>query len=732
LKPFTHYYQQDAMDCGPACLRMVSNYYGKKYSAEEIRQKCFSSREGVSLLSISDAAESMGFRALGVDISWNQLMDQAPLPAIVHWNQNHFVVVYEIRSRRNQVVVRVADPAIGLIDYSGEDFLRCWSYFRDSARGIALLLQPTTAFFRKDAERDMRRFGFVRVLEYLRPYKSFIIQILLSMILAGLISLVLPYITQSIVDKGIATSDLPLIVILLIAQMLLVIGGLANNLIRGWLMLHTTTRVSVALISDFLCKLMRLPVSFFENRAVGDIMQRIGDYPRIQSFLTGTLLSMLVALVSVIVYSIVITGYSLAVLSVFLAGSSFYILWVLLFLKKRKTLDRQRFRQSAASQSSIVQIVAGINDIKLNNCEKKRRWEWEGIQAKLFRINVKTLSLGQIQEAGSVFIDQAKNVLISFIAAKAVIDGEMTLGMMMALQYIIGQINAPISQFIGFIQSAQDASISLERLGEIHEVEDEEPGNEEKITSIPSSAGIDFDHIVFQYEGPGSSKVINGLTLFIPPGKTTAVVGASGSGKTTLLKLVQGFYQPTQGEIRVGGVPLDRFSVKNWRDKCASVMQESYIFSDSIAANIALSDDQPDMEKVRLAANTANLGAWVDHLPLGYETRVGPDGHGLSTGQKQRLLIARAVYKDAEYCFLDEATNSLDAHNEKDIMSKVHTLFRGKTVIIVAHRLSTVKNADNIVVLDNGKIVEQGTHEQLLQTHGHYYSLVQSQLEYNS
>ncbi len=726
---FTHYYQQDALDCGPSCLRMVARFYGKNYSAETIRRKCFSTREGVSLLGISDAAESIGFRTLGVDITWKQFKEQLPLPSIVHWNQNHFIVVYDLCKRRGRTIVRVADPAVGLIDYPEEEFLRSWSYSGESAHGIALLLQPTASFFKDEGEEDTRRYGFVKVMEYLRPYRLFIAQILLAMVLAGLISLVLPFITQSIVDKGIATSDLSLIVVLLIAQLLLVIGGMVNSLIRGWLMLHTTTRISVSLISDFLCKLMRLPISFFENRTVGDIMQRIGDYSRIQSFLTGALLSMLVAVVSIIVYSIIMTGYSLAVLSVFLIGSLCYILWVLLFLKRRKKLDKLRFKQAAANQSNIVQIVSGIHDIKLNNCERKRRWEWERIQANLFRINVRTLSLGQIQEAGSVCIDQVKNVLISFIAARSVIEGNMTLGMMMALQYIIGQVNAPISQFIYFIQSAQDASISLERLGEIHEMEDEEPDNGEMISDIPSNAGIDLDQIVFQYEGPGSAKVIDNLTLSVPAGKTMAIVGASGSGKTTLLKLIQGFHQPTQGEIRIGGIPLGQYSIRCWRDKCGSVMQESFIFSDSIAANIALSEDQPDMERVRLAAETANLSDWVNGLPLGYQTRVGPDGHGLSTGQKQRLLIARAIYKDADYCFLDEATNSLDAYNEKDIMTKVQSLFKGKTVIIVAHRLSTVKNADNIVVMDSGRIVEQGNHEQLLLLHGHYYSLVQSQLE---
>lgn len=681
------------------------------------------------MLSISDAAESIGFRTLGVRMTWEQLRDQMPLPCILHWNRNHFIVVYDIIIRQHKTTVRIADPAAGLIDYTDEEFKSYWLNSEKSTHGIALLLEPTPAFFRNNDEQDKRRIGFVHVLNYLRPYKSYIAQIFLAMIIAGIISLVLPLMMQSIVDKGITTSNMSLIIMLLIAQLFLVIGGMVNNLIKGWLMLHTTTRVSVSLISDFLCKLMKLPIPFFYSRTVGDIMQRIGDYSRIQSFLTSALLSMLVAVVSVIVYGFIMTEYSIAILSVFLIGSLLYVLWVLMFMKRRKKLEKMRFQQAAANQNSIVQIISGIQDIKLNNCEKQMRWDWERIQAKLFKINIKTLSLGQIQEAGSFLIDQTKNILISFIAAKSVIEGNMTLGMMMALQFILGQVNAPISQFITFIQSAQDASISLDRLGEIHETEDEEPEEVNKIKEIPKNATIEFKRVTFQYDDPNSPKVLNDISLSIPPGKTTAIVGASGSGKTTMLKLVQGFYRPSSGEINLGGIPLRQYSIKQWRERCGSVMQESYIFSDSIAANIALSEEQPNMSIVRHAAEIANISGWVESLPMGYQTRIGVDGRGLSAGQKQRILIARAIYKNADYCFFDEATNSLDAYNENSIMGKIYTLFKGKTVIIIAHRLSTVKNADNIIVLNNGKIVEQGTHEQLTKIHGYYFSLIKNQLE---
>lgn len=731
MKSFKHYYQLDAKDCGPSCLRMIAQFYGKSFGYETVRKKCFVSREGASLLSISEAAESLGFRTVGVRITWEQLRNQSLLPCIVHWRGNHFVVVYDIIVKHQKTVIRVADPAIGLVVYSLEEFKAYWLDSADSSHGVALFLEPTPSFYKSNEELGGKTYGFAFVLGYLRPYKPYIIQIFFAMIMAALISLMLPYITQVIVDKGIATSSLSLITILLVAQMFLTLGSMTNGFIRSWLMFHTATRVSVSMISDFLYKLMKLPFSFFENRMVGDIMLRIGDYSRIQSFLTGSFLSMLVAVMSIIVYGIIMTGYNYAILVVFFVGSTFNVLWVLLFLKKRKILDKQRFEQAAANQSNLFQLVSGITDIKLNNSDNKKRWDWEKIQAKLFSINLKSLSLGQEQEAGSILIDQTKNLIISFLAAKSVIDGSMSLGMMMALQYIMGQLNAPISQFISFIQSAQDASISIERLSEIHRMQAEDSDNSIEALDAPDNAGITFNQVLFQYEGPHSPIVLDHISFSIPFGKTTAIVGASGSGKTTILKLIQGLYRPVSGEIRIAGIPLEQISVRKWREKCSSIMQDSYIFSDSIAVNIALSDEHPDMNRVRYALEVANLNAWVDGLPQGYQTQIGAEGHGLSTGQKQRLLIARAIYKDVDYCFLDEATNSLDALNEENIMTKVQNCYKGKTVVIVAHRLCTVKNADNIVVIDKGKVVEQGTHEQLFEKQGYYYSLVKNQIQKN-
>lgn len=730
---FPHYTQLDSMDCGPTCLRIIAQHYGRHYSLQTLRERCHITREGVSLLGISDAAESVGFRSAGVRVTWEQLRDEANFPCIVHWNQRHFVVVYRIARRRGKWWVWVSDPASDLLKYSEEQFRWAWEQCdaqstSSSGKGIALLLEPTPQFYQERGDED-KRLKFSYLLGYLRPYKSYLIQLALAMLTASVLSLILPFLTQSVVDKGIGTGNLPFVVMMLVAQVVLVLGQLANNLIRSWLMLHMTTRISISLISDFLAKLMRLPIAFFDSKMVGDIMQRIGDYDRIQAFLTGSLLSMVMAVVSFVIYGAVMGGYDLTILGIFLLGSILYTGWILLFMKRRRKLDYMRFQEASANQSNIVQLIGGMQEIKLNNCEKQKRWEWERIQARLFQVSIKGLVLGQTQEVGGTFIDQTKNVVISFLAASAVIEGEMTLGMMMAMQYIIGQLNAPLSQFIQFVQATQDAKISLERLSEIQEKEDEEPADKERVREIPRHADIEFRGVTFQYDGPHSAKALDDVSVTIPADKVTAIVGASGSGKTTMLKMMLGFYAPAEGEVLLGGRKVAQYSASCWRRACGTVMQEGYIFSDTIANNIGVSDEQPDMERVRRAAGIANIDTFIEELPLGYNTKIGADGHGLSVGQKQRLLIARAAYKDAEYLFFDEATNSLDANNERTIMERLERLFENKTVVVVAHRLSTVKNADNIVVLDHGRIVEQGTHSELTAKRGYYYELVKNQLE---
>lgn len=727
---FPTYHQLDSMDCGSTCLRIISKYYGRTFSAAGLREKCHTTREGVSMLGISDAAESIGFHTAGVKITWEQLKEEAPLPCIVHWNQKHFIVVYKIKRDR----VYVSDPASGRLEYSKDDFLKCWlsnDGRQLSQSGTALLLNPTPEFYKDENEED-KHLSFAYLLRYMKPFQAYLIQLFIGMLLGSLLSLVLPFVTQSIVDVGIGTVNLDFVVVMLVAQLVIILGQTANDLIRSWLMLHMTVRLSISLISDFLSKLMRLPIAFFDSKMVGDILQRIGDYDRIQSFLTGSLLSIVMAVVTFVVYGAVMAGYNIRILGLFLIGSIIYILWVVLFMKKRRKLDYMRFQVASTNQSNLVQLVTGMQDIKLNNCERLKRWGWERIQARFFKVSIKNLTLGQTQMVGGVFIDQTKNILISFLTAKAVIEGNMTLGMMMAVQYIIGQLNAPISQFLAFMQSTQDALISLERLNEIHEKEDEEPVERVKIRDIPERADIELRHVTFQYEGPHSEKVLDDVCMIIPSNQVTAIVGASGSGKTTLLKLILGFYGPTHGEVLLGGKRLDKYSDSMWRAKCGVVMQEGFIFSDTIINNIAVSDDLPDINKVEDAVRIANIGEFIDGLPLGYATKIGMEGHGLSTGQKQRLLIARAAYKDAHYLIFDEATNSLDANNERIIMENLRKWFDGKTVVIVAHRLSTVKDADNIVVLDKGRIVEQGTHDILLAKRGAYFQLVKNQLELGS
>ncbi len=726
------------MDCGPTCLRMVAKYYGKNYSLQYLRSTSYITREGVSLLGISEAAENIGFRTKGYRLTWEELRDEVPLPCIVHWKQRHFVIVYSIKKSqsilknrgKDEAVVYVSDPAKGLLTYSKEEFINCWLSTKTEGKkeGAALLLEPTPDFYKHEDE-EKGKLRFLYLLEYLRPYKKYIIQLGLGMLTGSLISMIFPFLTQSVVDYGINNSDLAFIVMVLVAQMVLTFGQTANGLIRSWIMLHITTRISISLITDFLIKLMKLPIAFFDIKMIGDIMQRIQDHNRIQSFLTKSLIDIVFAVITLVIYTLIMASYHLGILGVFFIGSVLYIGWVLLFLKRRREIDYKRFQQSSANQSNIVQLVNGMQEIKLNACEKQKRWEWESIQARLYRVGIKGMALNQNQQLGATFINQAKDLFISFLSAKAVITGDMTLGMMMAVQYIIGQLNAPIQQFIGFTQQAQDAKISLERLGEIHDREDEERPEDGKIRDIPSNADIEVKNVMFQYEGPHSEKVLKKINLKIPANKVTAIVGTSGSGKTTLIKLLLGFYEPTRGTIKLNGLEIKRYSESEWRKRCGVVMQEGFIFSDTIANNIGVMDETPNLDKTEQAVNTANIGDFIETLPLRYNTKIGSQGHGLSTGQKQRILIARAVYKDPDYIFFDEATNALDAKNERVIMENLDRFFKGRTVVVVAHRLSTVKKADQIVVLEKGKIVEIGTHKELVAAKGNYFNLVKDQLE---
>ncbi len=725
---FPYIIQPDAMDCGPVCLKMVARYYGRDLRLGRLRKLTYQTREGVSLLSMADAATGCGFRSQGVRLPVSGL-EAIPLPAILHWEQNHYVVLYKIRKQRKGTGYRIADPASGLREVTGEELLQAWAstHVGEEPAGIALLLETTPRFFKEEDEPEERR-GLRFFGRYLRPYRKLLVQLMTGFLTASLISLLFPFLTQAIVDVGIGTRDASFIVLVLLAQLLLMAGQAALGFIRSWIMLHMSARISISLISDFLIRLMKMPVSFFDTRMTGDLRQRIEDNTRIHAFLTTQLVSISFGVFMLLIYSVVLALYSWKIFLVFLAGSAVYIGWILMFLKKRRELDNRRFEALAANQSNLYQLITGMQEIKLNNCEKRKRWEWERIQVRLFRVSEKALMLHQRQQAGSLFIHQAKNILIIYMAARSVLDGGMTLGMLMAVQFILGQLNVPLQEFMPFAAAAQDARISLDRLGEIHQSE-EENELEGPVDVLPEARDLLLERVSFRYEGPRSPKVLDEVTLNIPRNKVTAIVGPSGSGKTTLIKLLLGFYPPVEGEIRVGEVPLGSFNKTFWRSQCGVVMQDGFIFSDTIAGNVAPGEELPDKEALTEALRIAHATPFIEALPLGLQTRVGQEGSGLSQGQKQRLLIARAVYRNPAFLFLDEATNALDATNERTILENLGSFYRTRTVVVVAHRLSTVRKADQIVVLDKGRVTETGTHEELTARRGTYYQLVKNQLE---
>jgi len=719
------------MDCGPACLQMVARFHGKSYSLSTLRDLCHITRDGVTMLGINDAAEEIGFRTLGVKISFEELLTEAPLPCILHWQQNHFVVLYRVKQKNGKRIFFIADPAIGKVKYSEEEFVKRWLFEvkpEEEQKGICLLLEPTEEFYlKKGEETGMSRLRFI--FSYLKPHRKLFSQLVLGMLLGSLFMLIFPFLTQSIIDVGIQNQDLSFITLVLLAMMALFLGQISVEFIRGWILLHISTRINISLISDFLIKIMKLPIGFFDTKRTGDLIQRILDHDRIQSFLTVSSLSILFSIVNFIIFGLVLLAYNSTIFLVFIAGSLLYALWVYLFMKRRKELDYARFSYMAENQGNLFQLVTAMQEIKLNNCEQEKRWDWERIQAKLFRVSLKSLSLTQYQNVGALFFIRTKDIVIIFLSASLVLKGELTLGMMLAIQYILGQVNNPVEQMVNFIREAQDANISMARLDEVGSLKEEESPDEHLQKSIPQEHTIRIDGLSFQYEGPHSPFVLQDLKLTIPDKKITAIVGPSGSGKTTLIKLMLGFYPLVKGSISVGDLSLQNISPRYWRSLCGPVMQESYIFSDSIASNISMRREHVELEKIARAIRIANLTEFVESLPTGLQTKIGQEGHGISEGQKQRILIARAVYKDPEFIFFDEATNSLDANNERMIIENLKEFFSGKTVVVVAHRLSTVKNADQIVVLDQGSIVEQGTHQELTSLRGAYYELVKNQLE---
>lgn len=724
---FKVFIQLDSMLCGATCLQMVCNWYGRKYSAQYLDSLCQATTQGVSVLALATTAEILGFNVMAYKTGTFNL-NQVQLPCILHWNQKHFVVLYAISKKGK--CYKVADPGKGLITYTREEFEKHWisSVSNDEPNGIVMQLIPTDRFYHHEYEKKEEKRSFRFLFNYLKQYRKYFTQIILGLVLGCVLQLLMPFLTQAIVDLGIKHKDIGFIWLVLIGELMIVIGRTATDFIRRWLLLHISMRINISLVSDFFIKLLKLPMSFFDTKLMGDLLQRIGDHSRVQNFLTGQVLNVVFTFLSFIIFGIVLFVYNPYIFGIFAVGSVCYGMWITSFLRKRNVLDYELFEQQAKNQNKTYQLITSMQEIKLQDCEQRRRWEWEDTQADLFNVQMKSLKLQQTQEAGSIFINEVKNIIITVLAATAVINGQMTLGAMLAVQYIIGQLNSPVEQLMSFIYTLQDVKISLERINEIHEGKNEET-KESQITEFKSNKSINVGSVDFKYDPHALKKTIEGVSFNIPEGKVTAIVGASGSGKTTLIKLVLGYYPVMSGSISIAGRNISEYNLKWWRRHCGVVMQDGVIFSESIARNIAVDDSEIDVERLEKAARIANIHDYVMGLPLKYNTQIGRDGVGLSQGQKQRILIARAVYKNPDFIFLDEATNALDAKNERAIVENLDEFYKGRTVVVVAHRLSTVKNADQIIVLDGGKVVESGNHTSLIEKRGAYYNLVKNQLE---
>ncbi len=726
--------QHDSMECGVACLTMILQWYGKHTSLSSVAEQCPPTTEGVSLSGLAQTARRYGMEAVAARATVDELA-QSTLPAIIHWQQNHFTVLYRVSSGRRRRFY-VSDPAKGRVCYSEAEFEAGWlsTASQGMPKGIALFLAPGEGFDAANAGADggeRRSFGFL--LSYLRTYRRYFMHIVAGLALGCLLQLILPFMTQAIVDVGIKNGNISLIWLILLGELMIVTGRTATDFIRRWLLLHISMRINISLVSDFFIKLLRLPMAFFDTRKTGDLLQRMADHGRVQQFLTGQVLGVLFTLLSFVIFGVVLLVYNRLIFAVFVLGSIVYGVWIATFLHRRKVLDYELFEQQARNQNYTYQFISSMQEIKLQDCERRRRWEWEDVQADLFGVQMKSMKLQQSQEAGSIFINEVKNIIITVLAATAVINGQMTLGSMLAVQYIIGQLNSPVEQLMAFIYSLQDVKISLERINEIHQGKDEE-ADRGQLSAFDAGArkSIAIENLSFRYDRFSPGLTIDNISLDIPAGRTTAIVGASGSGKTTLIKLLLGYYRPESGRISVAGRNLDDYSLRWWRRQCGTVMQDGVIFSESIARNIAVDDGDIDCARLESAARLACIHDYIESLPLRYNTRIGHDGMGLSQGQKQRILIARAVYRNPDFIFLDEATNALDAGNERAIVENLDEFYRGRTVVVVAHRLSTVRNASRIVVLDGGRIAEQGTHYELIARRGVYFNLVKNQFELGS
>lgn len=721
---FPHEFQMDAKDCGPACLKIIAKYYGKYYSLQYLRDLCGLTKVGVSLLDISYVAQSIGFRTICVKATIQDLRDKISFPCIVHWDNSHFIVIYKIVKDR----VYVSDPAKGLLTYSTEEFYKKW-YKEEEANGVLMALEPMANFDEiKPLEKQQRFKTFESILGYFYPYKSAFGILFIIMLIATFLQAILPFISKAVIDIGIQTRDVNFIHLILIGNIILLLSITLSNVLRDWVLLHVTTRVNISLISDYLVKLMKLPITFFENKLVGDILQRANDHERIRAFVMNNSLSMIFAMITLLIFSVILLIYNKVIFFIFAIGSIIYVCWVLIFLNVRKKLDWEFFGLYSQNQSYWVETIGNIQEIKINNYEDLKRWKWEAIQARLYKVNLRVLKVNNAQSLGAQFISNIQNMAITFFCAIAVINGEITFGVMISTQFIIGMLNGPVIQFVSFVQSAQYAKISFLRINEIHQLK-----NEQEIVSscsnsidLPQKKTLLINNLSFQYS-PRSPLVLKGVNLIIPEGKVTAIVGDSGCGKSTLLKLLLRLYVPTYGEICIGNMNVNNVDLRQWRAKCGCVMQDGKLFNDTIQNNIVLDDESVNYEALQQAAEVANIAREIERMPQGYQTMIGEMGRGLSGGQRQRILIARALYKNPDYLFLDEATNALDSINEKRIVQALNQVFKNRTVIVIAHRLSTIRMADQIIVLKNGVVAEVGNHQLLMNNKKYYYELIQSQ-----
>lgn len=724
LHRFPTEYQMDAKDCGPASLKMVAKYFGRYYSLQYLRDKCGITKEGVSLLGISAAAESIGLHTAAFKCTIDDVILKVPFPVIIYWNENHFVVVYHA----NKKYIWVSDPCKGHVKYTKREFMEGW-YLKNEDKGVLLALEPTADFKLSKQEKKQEKDSMLSMLRYFMPYKKEFSLIFFVMLVATLLQGILPFISKSVIDIGISTSDVNFINMVLAGNICILLSIMVFSVVRDWILMHITARVNIALISDYLIKLMKLPVTFFENKLLGDILQRAADHERIRSFIMNNSLSLIFSTFTFLLFSIILLIYNHVIFFIFLGGSILYVTWVMLFLSIRKKLDWQYFELISRNQSYWVETVSAIQDIKIYNYERARRWKWEEIQARLYHVNKRVLAVTNMQNLGAQFIESIKNMAITFFCATAVIRGDITFGVMISTQFIIGMLNGPLVQFISFVVSAQYAKISFLRMNEIRQLDDEdELLSVGSTTILPENRSLILKSVMFQY-APHLPMVLTNINLIIPENKVTAIVGSSGCGKSTLLKLLVRLYKPSYGTVNMGGMNVTALNLRKWREMCGVVMQDGKIFSDTIKNNIVLDDEKVDEAQLIKCCQIAQIKEEIDQMPRGFDTEIGEQGRGLSGGQKQRLLIARALYRNPQYLFLDEATNALDTVNEQKIVKALNSAFENRTVVIIAHRLSTIRHADQIVVMNKGQIVEVGNHEQLMARRYMYYTLVNSQNE---